>query len=166
MKQRPRHGAVPRLASRVMMSTGSRLLAIFLALAALAKADGDNHCGCYHIDCSDNDDGDDCTQAYQYFFCRDDTVMYGSNCTSCDDCTYTDVLEGEPFGYSCSSSSGKFYYEPSSYEGDITVCGSLLDASNTRGFGFMTALALAAVALAVVARRSSPKSHGRIVFQV
>ena len=66
---------------------------------------------------------DDCTQAYNWFYCENDTVMYGSDCTSCDSCTPTDVLSGSDYGFTCDSSAGTYSF-PGAPSGDlcITVC--------------------------------------------
>ncbi|EGB09107.1 hypothetical protein AURANDRAFT_63730, partial [Aureococcus anophagefferens] len=67
-------------------------------------------CGCTYEDCSDDDDDDDdddCTMAYNWFYCEGDTVMYGSDCTSCDSCTPSSVLS-DSYGYTCDSSAGTY----------------------------------------------------------
>ena len=52
---------------------------------------------CQHVDCSDDDDDEDCTPGWRSMNCLDERVMYGEGCTSCGDCAmydYTAATDG------------------------------------------------------------------------
>ena len=89
-----------------MLLSARAALLVGLGLAAAGAAD----CGA-------------AAELWDWFYCENDTVMYGSDCTSCDSCTPTDVLSGSDYGFTCDSSAGTYSF-PGAPSGDlcITVC--------------------------------------------